>query len=101
MTYQQIKALRDVGAAIIEACECAGHTGAPGGVIYAALMRHGCTMAQFQSLMRGLCKTGHLRQDGDCYFATGKELLTWSDKPAAPVAGPVGCVPVASERGLA
>jgi hypothetical protein len=48
----------------------AGSLGAPGGVIYAALMGQGCTLSQFESLMAGLVRAGKLRRDGDLYFVT-------------------------------
>ena len=44
--------------------------GAPGGVIYAALMGQDCTLSQFKSLMVGLVRAGKLRRDGDLYFVT-------------------------------
>jgi hypothetical protein len=68
MTQAQIQALRMIADAIVEAVRAAGTTGAPGGVIYAALMAHGCTYNQFTSLMSGMVKANLLRREGDLYF---------------------------------
>jgi hypothetical protein len=54
--------------AVIEAVKVAGDRGAPGGVIYSALMAQGCTFSQYQSLMAALVATGKLRQSGQLYF---------------------------------
>lgn len=71
LTPDQIKALRLVCDAVIDAVRAAGSLGAPGGVIYAALMGQGCTLSQFESLMSGLVRAGKLHRDGDLYFVTG------------------------------
>ncbi len=76
-----LKALRLISVGIIEACAAAGHTGAPGGHLYAALASQGCTLEQFKGIMAGLVNAGFLRKSGDCYFATGREIV--------PVAAPV------------
>ncbi len=76
-----LSALRFISVAIIEACAAAGHTGVPGGILYAALASKGCTLEQFTGIMSGLVNAGFLRKDGDCYFATGREIV--------PVAPPV------------
>jgi hypothetical protein len=67
MTQEQIRLLRMVASAIIDSVRAAGPTGAPGGVIYAALMGQGCTLHQYQQIMGGLVRAGQLRQDGDLY----------------------------------
>ena len=67
-TPEQVKALRAVLDAILEAVAEAGPTGAPGGVIYAALMAQGCSLSQYQSLMDGLVSVRRLRRQGDLYF---------------------------------
>jgi hypothetical protein len=41
--------------------------GAPGGVMYAALMAH-ITLAQFEAMMRLLVETGRVTKRGDLYF---------------------------------
>ena len=65
---EHVKALRAVLDAILEAVAEAGPTGAPGGVIYAALMAQGCSLSQYQSLMDGLVSVRRLRRQGDLYF---------------------------------
>ena len=69
MTQEQIKAVAGICKAIVETAKEAGPMGAPGGILYAALMAHGCSFSQFQSLMGGLCAMGKLRKSGDCYYA--------------------------------
>lgn len=54
--------------AIIESVAVAGPLGAPAGTLYAALMAHGCTLDQFNSIMGALVRIGKLRQQGNLYF---------------------------------
>lgn len=63
-----IKALAAICDGIIESVAVAGKQGAPGGVLYSAMMAHGCSLAQFQSLMGGIVKAGKLVQRGNLYF---------------------------------
>ena len=70
LTPEQIKAIRAICDAVVYAVRAGGSLGAPGGVIYAALMGQGCTLSQFESLMSGLVRAGKLRRDGDLYFVT-------------------------------
>ncbi len=67
MTNEQITALRQIAAAIIAAVRAAGPLGAPGGVMYAALMAQGCTLNQFEQIMGGMVRAGKLTKRGDCY----------------------------------
>jgi hypothetical protein len=69
MTAQQVKLLRMVADAILCTVREAGPTGAPGGVIYAALMAQGCSLHQYEQIMGGLVAAGMLTRDGDCYHA--------------------------------
>lgn len=69
MTEKQIKALKEVCDAIIQAVKAAGSLGAPAGTLYAVLMSAGCTMEQFDKLMSGLVRAGMLRKQGHLYFA--------------------------------
>jgi hypothetical protein len=68
MTDQQNQALSQVLAAILDAIKGAGPLGAPGGALYAALMGHGCTLEQFETLMGVLLRMGKVRKSGDLYF---------------------------------
>lgn len=43
--------------------------GAPAGVIYAGLMQHGCTLAQYESIEAVLVRTGLVEKKGDLLFA--------------------------------
>jgi hypothetical protein len=69
MTHQQISALKMIADAVIDSVKAAGSLGAPGGVLYAALMAHGCTLEQFESIMSALVQAGKLTQRGHLYFA--------------------------------
>ena len=69
LTNKQIAMIKAIADAIVAAVKEAGPTGAPGGVIYAALMAQGCTLVQFEHLMAALVATGKIRKDGDCYHA--------------------------------
>lgn len=80
MTKDQIKALQSIGKGIIEAANL-NSTGAPGGVIYSALMSHGATYNQFQQIMSTLVRHGFLSHDDDSstYHAT-ESGLQWANK---------------------
>lgn len=80
MTNQQIKALQTIGKGIIESCNI-DSIGAPSGIIYSALMGHGATLNQFNSIMDTLVKQGFLTHDMDChtYHATTNGLA-WANK---------------------
>ena len=68
MTVQQMQAVRAIGKAIVESVKEADPVvGAPGGILYAALMASGCSLSQFQSIMDTLVRAGYLRQSGQCY----------------------------------
>ena len=72
MNMQQAKLLRTIAAGFIEACEAAGELGAPGGILYAAMMQQGCTLQQFEGITSGLVKAGMVEKRGECYHATNK-----------------------------
>jgi len=55
--------------AIVESIAVAGTHGAPGGVLYSALMAQGCTLNQFQQLMTLLIAQKRVTQSGSLYFA--------------------------------
>ena len=74
MTLQQAKALKAIAGGVIEAVKAGGQLGAPGGVMYAAMMGQGCTLQQFEGIMGGLVKAGFLTKKGECYHVTGKEF---------------------------
>lgn len=67
----QAQALRLIVSATVDAVRAAGPTGAPAGVLYAAMMGHGCTLSQFTSLMGALVRTGKVTQSdcGNLYYA--------------------------------
>ena len=68
---EQTKALRAIGHAILESIAAAGSLGAPSGVLYSALMAHGCRLSQYQSIMAGLERAGLVSQSAHCYTLTG------------------------------
>lgn len=57
-----------IADAICESVAVAGSVGAPGGVLYAALMAHGCSLNQFESMMSALVCAGRLTKRSECYF---------------------------------
>jgi len=83
MTNQQIKALQSIGKGIIESCNI-DSIGAPSGAIYAALMGHGASLNQFNSIMDTLVKHGFLTHDSEChtYHATDSGMA-WANKVGA------------------
>jgi len=83
MTNQQIKALQSIAKGIIESAN-QSPIGAPSGVIYAALMGHGASLNQFQSIMDTLVKCQFLTHDNEChtYHATDSGIA-WSNKVGA------------------
>jgi len=52
--------------ALVDAVKEGGSLGAPGGVMYAALMGK-LTLQQFETMMRVLVSQGYLRRQGDLY----------------------------------
>lgn len=68
LTASQASALRVIIDAVLSAVTAAGPSGAPGGVIYSALIGHGASFNQYTSLMHGLVSAGKLTREGDCYF---------------------------------
>ena len=83
MNNQQIQALQSIAKGIIESANLSP-TGAPSGVIYAALMWHGASLNQFQSIMDTLVKCQFLTHDTEChtYHATDSGIA-WSNKVGA------------------
>ena len=70
-TQEERAAVLQVANAVIEAVKAAGDQGAPGGVIYAALMAQGCSLEQYEVLMGTLVSVGKLRKSGQLYYAVG------------------------------
>jgi len=68
MTNQQ-KAVVAVIAAVFDTIKEVGPQGAPEGPLYAALMGHGCTLSQFQSIVGILVRAGKVRQSGHVLYA--------------------------------
>jgi hypothetical protein len=65
---EQVKGLRFILDAVVDAVKVAGDLGAPGGTIYAALMASGATLEQYQAIMSALVQAGKLTRSGDLYF---------------------------------
>jgi hypothetical protein len=83
MDNHQIQALQSIAKGIIESA-ILNPTGAPSGVIYAALMLHGASLNQFQSIMDTLVSCQFLTHDAEChtYHATDSGIA-WSNKVGA------------------
>jgi len=52
---------------VVETVKESGSMGAPGGIMYAALMAQGCTLEQFEQIMGALVNAGRISKSGDCY----------------------------------
>ncbi len=66
------EALARLGMAVLDSIKEAGILGAPGGVIYAALMAKGASLQQYESFMNGLVGNGLVQKEGDCYTITSQ-----------------------------
>lgn len=77
-TKAQLEAQQLIGLGILEAVNEAGDIGAPGGVLYAALMAHGASLSQYQSFMLSLTSRNMLTTSGDIFYITdaGQRLMT-------------------------
>jgi hypothetical protein len=64
---QRAAALRLALQVILDAVKEGGNRGAPGGVLYAALIGR-ISLQQFEQMMAALVKMGKLRKSGDLYF---------------------------------
>lgn len=62
------RALLALCDAIVDIVRAGGDRGVPGGTLYAALMTHGCTLDQFEGIMRALVATSKVEKRGQLYF---------------------------------
>ena len=69
LTPEQKRQLNAVVDGILDAIKVAGDHGAPEGVLYAALMAHGCTLNQFHSIIGAMARGGLVRKAGHLLFA--------------------------------
>ena len=67
----QVYKLKLVLDAVVDAVKAGGAMGAPGGIIYAAMMARGCTLANYEAIMAALVRVGKIRRSGDLYFSVG------------------------------
>lgn len=65
---QKKRALLAVCNAIVESVQASGRDGVPGGTLYAALMTLGCTLEQFEGIMRALVTMRRVEKRGQLYF---------------------------------
>ena len=72
---QKVAALRLALQAILGAVKEAGDLGAPGGVLYAALIGR-ISLQRFEQIMTALVRAGKLRRAGDLYFWVADLQLT-------------------------
>ena len=68
MTPQHAKAVILIVQAVRDAVKVAGPMGCPEGTLYAALMAQGCTLQQFESLIRGMVNANILAKRGKLLF---------------------------------
>lgn len=70
MTKEQaVAAIQAMADAIVDVAK-ATPEGVPGGMLYAAMMAHGASLAQFEAFMAALVGAGRLTKRGQLYFAT-------------------------------
>lgn len=83
MNANHKRALMQIAKGIIESANLSP-SGAPSGIIYSALMGHGASLNQFQSIMDTLVRSGFLTHDAEChtYHATDSGIA-WSNKVGA------------------
>jgi len=63
------KAIMAIVDAVVGVVRDAGPNGCPEGPLYAALMAHGCSLDQFQSLIGLIEKAGKIRREGHVLYA--------------------------------
>jgi hypothetical protein len=80
---RQLAAMNAAVTVVLAGVKAGGETGAPGGVIYAAMQEHGANLSQYESLMGALERTGMVRRedhgDAPMYWLTeagGRRLAT-------------------------
>jgi predicted methyltransferase len=78
LTKNEIQVAQRVAIYILESIEMASDTGAPSGVIYAALQTQGCTLSQYQSLMKPMLSLGYIKEQAHSLTITqqGREFMT-------------------------
>lgn len=65
MTPEQIRAAQTVGKALLDTIAETAPLGAPSGPMYAALMEHGCTLNQYQSMTQSMLRNGLVTTEED------------------------------------
>lgn len=66
--HQELVAIKALCDAIVAAVDAGGPSGAPGGVLYSALMSFGCELHQFERIMCGMVGAGLLCKVGEVYY---------------------------------
>lgn len=66
MDEKTIKALRLAMDCITDAAKVAGQSGAPSGVVYAALSEHGMTLSVYQQIIGAMTRAGKIVVEFDC-----------------------------------
>ena len=66
MTEQTLKALRLAMDCITDAAKIAGPSGAPSGVVYAALNEHGMTLNVYQQILGAMTRAGKITVEFNC-----------------------------------
>jgi hypothetical protein len=62
------QALKLICDGIIESLKT-NPAGTPEGLLYAILMTQGCTLEQFEAIIKALCDAGMIRKQGNLLFA--------------------------------
>ena len=71
-TPTELKAMLSVIHGVLDAAHAGGTMGAPAGVMYAAMMAQGCTLAQFNQITSATQSAGLIVRAGDLIHITDK-----------------------------
>jgi len=69
MDQRKLAVLKILVDTLVDTIKESGAMGAPGGVLYAALMTKGFSLEEFEILMRVVVATGRVYKTGHLYFA--------------------------------
>lgn len=66
MTEQILKAIKLAMDCIEDAARIAGPSGAPSGIVYAALSEHGMKLSTYQKILSAMTETGKITVEFNC-----------------------------------
>jgi hypothetical protein len=71
-TPTELRAMLSVIHGVLDAAHAGGPMGAPDGVMYAAMMAQGCTLAQFAQITSATQSAGLITRSGDLIHITDR-----------------------------